>query len=42
MNTLVTVSVGLYAFAEWKEVEVSKLIIGSVLVVVGGALAANA
>lgn len=42
MNTLVTVAIGLVAFAEWKEVEVSKLIIGSVLVVAGGALVANA
>ena len=34
--------VGLVAFAEWKDVDVSKLIIGSVLVVAGGALVANA
>jgi len=42
MNTLVTVSIGLVAFAEWKDVHVSKLIVGSVLVVIGGALVANA
>jgi len=35
MNTLVAVCIGLVAFAEWKDVHISKLIIGSVLVVIG-------
>ncbi len=41
MNTLVAVCIGLVAFAEWKDVHISKLIIGSVLVVIGGTLVAN-
>ena len=42
MNTLVAVCIGLVVFAEWKDVHISKLIIGSVLVVIGGTLVANA
>lgn len=42
MNTLVAVCIGLIAFAEWKDVHVPKLIIGSVLIVVGGTFVANA
>ncbi len=42
MNTLVAVCIGLIAFAEWKDVHISKLIIGAVLVVIGGTLVANA
>lgn len=42
MNTLVAVCIGLIAFAEWKDINASKLIIGSILVVVGGTLVANA
>jgi hypothetical protein len=41
MNTLVAVCIGLVAFAEWKDVHISKLIVGSVLVVIGGTLVAN-
>lgn len=42
MNTLVAVCIGLIAFAEWRDVHVPQLIAGSVLVVVGGTLVANA
>ena len=42
MNTLVAVCIGLVAFAEWKDVHVPQLIAGSVLVVLGGTLVANA
>jgi uncharacterized membrane protein len=42
MNTLVAVGIGLVAFAEWKDVHVPRLIVGSVLVVLGGTLVANA
>jgi hypothetical protein len=42
MNTLVAVCIGLVAFAEWKDVQVPQLIAGSVLVVLGGTLVANA
>ena len=42
MNTLVAVCIGLVAFAEWKDVHVPQLIVGSVLVVLGGTLVANA
>ncbi len=42
MNTLVTVLLALVIFAEWKEVQPLKLIVGSVLVVLGGILVARA
>jgi uncharacterized membrane protein len=41
MNTLVAVCIGLVAFAEWKDVHVPQLIVGSLLVVIGGTLVAN-
>ncbi len=42
MNTLVAVILGLIVFAEWKEVNMTKLLVGSILVIVGGVLVANA
>lgn len=41
MNTLVTVLLALWLFAEWKEVQVPRLLIGSILIVVGGILVAR-
>lgn len=38
MNTLVTVLGALFIFSEWKDVNVIKLIIGSILIVGGGVL----
>lgn len=40
MNTLIAVLLGLWIFAEWKEVHVVRLIIGSILIVAGGTLVA--
>lgn len=37
----VGLAASLVAFAEWKDVHISKLIIGSVLVVIGGTLVEN-
>ena len=34
-NTLIAVAIGLIVFAEWKEINIVKLIIGSVLIVLG-------
>lgn len=42
MNTLVAVLLALWVFAEWRQVRVPQLLIGSLLVVVGGALVAKA
>jgi len=42
MNTLVAVLLGLWIFAEWKQVKVPQLLLGSILVVVGGTLVAKA
>lgn len=42
MNTLVAVVIGLVWFAEWKEVNAVKLVIGSLCIVVGGSLVATA
>ena len=42
MNTLVTVVIGLIALAEWRNVHPIKLLVASVLICVGGMLAANA
>ncbi|MDA1209180.1 MAG: hypothetical protein O2904_04090 [bacterium] len=42
MNTLVAVLLGMWLFAEWKGVNSSQLILGSVLIVVGGTLVARA
>jgi hypothetical protein len=41
MNTLVTVLLALGLFAEWKEVSVIKLLLGTVLIVIGGTLVAH-
>lgn len=42
MNVLITVVVGLVAFAEYRDTHVARLLLGSVLVVVGGLLVAGA
>ena len=42
MNTLVAVILGLLIFAEWKSVHSWQLLAGSVLIVIGGTLAATA
>lgn len=36
MNTLVTVLVALIFFAEWKDANLTKLLIGTVLIIIGG------
>ena len=42
LNTLLTVGFGLWLFAEWKQVHVPTLLVGSVLIVAGGILVAKA
>jgi drug/metabolite transporter (DMT)-like permease len=42
MNTLIAVLLALWLFAEWKQVHVPKLLLGTVLMTVGGALVARA
>jgi len=42
MNTLVVVVLALWLFAEWHQVRVPQLLIGSLLIVVGGTLVARA
>lgn len=42
MNTLFTVLLALWIFAEWKQVKVPQLLIGSLLIVIGGTLVARA
>lgn len=42
MNTLVAVLLALWIFAEWKQVKVPELLIGSLLIVIGGTLVARA
>jgi drug/metabolite transporter (DMT)-like permease len=42
MNTLVAVLIGLTVFAEWKEVQVLKLLAGALLITLGGRLVATA
>jgi len=42
MNTLVAVLLALWVFAEWKQVRVPQLLIGSLLIVIGGTLVAKA
>lgn len=42
MNTLFTVLLALWIFAEWKEVRVPQLLLGSILIVIGGTLVAKA
>ena len=41
-NTLVAVALGVWVFAEWKELSVGQLFIGSTFVVIGGVLVAKA
>lgn len=41
MNTLVAVLLGLVVFAEWKDVNASKLVVGAVLIAAGGSLVAT-
>jgi transporter family protein len=41
MNTLVAVVIGLFWFAEWKEVNTFRLVVGSICIVVGGSLVAT-
>ena len=42
MNTLVAVCLGLIVFAEWKNINMPKLFIASILIVAGGTLASKA
>jgi transporter family protein len=42
MNTLIVVLLALWIFAEWKQVKVPQLLIGSILIVIGGTLVARA
>ena len=42
MNTLISVLLALWLFAEWQHVRVPQLLIGSVLIVIGGTLVAKA
>lgn len=42
MNTLIAVLLALWIFAEWQEVRVTQLLIGSILIVIGGTLVARA
>tara|TARA_Y100000310_G_C20418015_1_gene685290 strand:+ start:374 stop:814 length:441 start_codon:yes stop_codon:yes gene_type:complete len=42
LSALVAVVLGLWLFAEWKTVQVPQLLLGSVLIVLGGALVARA
>lgn len=42
MNTLVAVLIALWIFSEWKEVELTKLLLGTVFIVIGGVLVAKA
>ena len=41
MNTLVAVLLGFIVFAEWRGVRVPRLLIGSILIVIGGSLVAT-
>lgn len=41
-NTLVAVVLGLVVFREWQEVQSPKLLVGTVLIIIGGSLAATA
>ena len=42
MNTLVAVLLALFIFSEWKDLNTAKLILGSVLIVVGSIFVSNA
>jgi hypothetical protein len=41
MNTLVTVSLGLFLLSEWKEVHATKVFVGAAMITLGGILVAN-
>jgi hypothetical protein len=41
MNTIVAVLLGLFIFAEWKEVHALRLFLGATLITIGGILVAN-
>jgi uncharacterized membrane protein len=41
MNALVAIAIGLIFFAEWNEVQVAKLLLGSALIIVGGVIVSN-
>lgn len=41
MNTLVTVLLCLWIFAEWKQISVPGLLVGSLLIIVGGTIVAS-
>jgi hypothetical protein len=41
MNTLVAVVLGLVLFAEWRDLHAGKLLLGAILIVAGGVLAAT-
>lgn len=42
MNSLISVLLGLWLFAEWRDVHTLKLLSGALLIVVGGSLVASA
>lgn len=42
MNTLVTVLLALWVFAEWKEVHIAPLLLGSFCIIIGGVLVSRA
>ena len=42
MNTMVAVLIGLWAFSEWKELDMLRLLSGVVLIVIGGTLVSRA
>lgn len=41
MNTLVAVAIGLFLMGEWKTVDVPRIFIASLLIIIGGVLAAT-
>ena len=41
MNTIVAVFLGLFLLAEWKDMNTTKLLIGSLMVIAGGSLVAT-
>ena len=41
MNTMVAVIIGLFVFAEWKNVNIGQLLLATLLIIIGGTLAAN-
>lgn len=41
MNTLVTVVIALFVFAEWKDVHLVKLLFGALFIIIGGVLVSS-